>query len=329
MECREVLENVVDRLSGELSANRSAELDQHLASCERCRGEVKAWEETWQGLGEDPEAVPTRDFRRNTLQMMEDATLRRRVKAFRPRLFSSNVGQIAAMLVCGFIGFSIARGTGQPGRTNGPGGPVTEPAMAPNYVVEPEKTLDMSTTRADLTRKPKLANVAYKPADASGKIGVSFDVTTRYNLVGRPEDKGIAEVLAYLVTGAGETDGARSKAIEVVSQHYSEGTQPAPGVVKVLVETLRSDKNPGVRKKAAEMLAQIPPTPETRDALVQALKTDTNPAVRMLAVEGLAKAATQLHDPATIETLRSKATDTAENGYVRGQAAAALRKIQP
>ncbi|HTS03317.1 MAG TPA: HEAT repeat domain-containing protein, partial [Thermoanaerobaculia bacterium] len=89
-----------------------------------------------------------------------------------------------------------------------------------------------------------------------------------------------------------------------------------------------TDRNPGVRKKAAEALAQMPPTPETRDALAAALKNDPNPAVRILAVEGLAKAATVLKDASSIETLRQKASDDHENGYVRSQAALALSKIE-
>jgi HEAT repeat protein len=82
-----------------------------------------------------------------------------------------------------------------------------------------------------------------------------------------------------------------------------------------------------VRKKAAEALVKLPSTPEIRDAFVAALKSDTNPAIRILAVEGLGKAATSLKDPGTIETLREKASDQKENGYIRGQAAQALTKV--
>mgnify|MGYP003949760711 CR=1 FL=1 len=53
-----------------------------------------------------------------------------------------------------------------------------------------------------------------------------------------------------------------------------------------------------------------------------------NPAIRILAVEGLAKAAKELKDPDTIQTLREKASDDKENGYVRNQAALALRDLQ-
>jgi HEAT repeat protein len=72
----------------------------------------------------------------------------------------------------------------------------------------------------------------------------------------------------------------------------------------------------------------MPPTPETRDALAAALKNDSNPAVRILAVEGLAKAASILKDASSIESLRQKAADDRENGYVRSQAALALSKIE-
>ena len=72
---------------------------------------------------------------------------------------------------------------------------------------------------------------------------------------------------------------------------------------------------------------QLPPTAAIRDALALALKRDTNPAVRMIAVEGLAKAATSLRDPLSIETLRQKAVDETEPGFVRVKAASALREI--
>ena len=35
-----------------------------------------------------------------------------------------------------------------------------------------------SSGEADLSKKPKLSNVSYQPADPNGKITVSFDVTT-------------------------------------------------------------------------------------------------------------------------------------------------------
>jgi len=157
---------------------------------------------------------------------------------------------------------------------------------------------------------------------------VSFDVTTRYTVVGRPEDKGVADLLVSLMSGATETEGARGRVLDFVSATTREGTAVSPEIVNLLKRTLEADKNPGVRKKAAEALAQLPPSPEIRDALAHALRTDANPAVRILAVEGLAKSATVLKDQTTIETLRQKAGDDRENGYVRSQAALALKRLE-
>lgn len=325
MDCRDALEALVDRLAGELSANRSAELDRHLASCEACRAEASSLAGAWQTLGEDPEIAPSHDFTRDTLALLRRETLNRRIRSFpaaraeRPRFA---YWQAAATLAIGVAaGWSVARG------------PVPVPGLRPTADVaqarlslEPERTVDVSKVVPDLGKGVKLSNVAYTPADTAGRIGVSFDMTTRYNLVGRPEEKGIADVLARLVSGAGDTEGARGQAIELVSRHLDDAP-PSPGIVKVLVGTLTTDRNPGVRKKAAEALVKLPPTPEIRDAFVAALKSDTNPAIRILAVEGLGKAATVLKDAGTIETLREKASDQQENGYIRGQAAQALGKV--
>ena len=138
----------------------------------------------------------------------------------------------------------------------------------------------------------------------------------------------MADLLVSLMSGAAETEGAKGKVLDFVSATTREGSAVSPEIVSLLRRTLETDRNPGVRKKAAEALAQMPPSLEIRDALAKALKADTNPAVRILAVEVLAKAASVLKDPSTIETLRQKAGDDHENGYVRSQAALALKRIE-
>ncbi|HEX7527550.1 MAG TPA: HEAT repeat domain-containing protein, partial [Thermoanaerobaculia bacterium] len=143
-----------------------------------------------------------------------------------------------------------------------------------------------------------------------------------------PEDQAVANLLVSLMSGSAGSEGAKGKALDLVSEGTRGGAPVSPEIVTLLRRTLETDKNPGVRKKAAEALAQMPPTPDTRDALAAALKNDSNPAVRILAVEGLAKAAAALKDASSIESLRQKAADDRENGYVRSQAALALSKIE-
>jgi len=314
MECHDVVESTVERLANPGFAADQREIDAHLQQCKTCRDQVEVIESAWVRLGADPDLTMDPAFQRETLAMLEAETLRRRVVAFRPKRWMPAL-QAAAMLVMGAGGFLVARAAA----------PVRGASTA---AVSSSRVVDADRTIPDLSRQPKLANVAFQPADASGRIGISFDVTTRYTVVGKPNEKGVSDVLAYMVSGSGATEGARGKAIDLVSQHYSGETAVSPRIVATLVDTLKSDKNPGVRKKAAEALAQLPSSADVRDAFLAALKSDANPAVRIVAVEALAKAAVSLRDPAAIETLREKANDDRETGYVRVKAATALKRME-
>ena len=174
-----------------------------------------------------------------------------------------------------------------------------------------------------------LSNVSYRPSDREGRIGVSFDVTARKTVVGRPDDPQMASLVAYLVSRGAQTSGEKSRAIELVSSHYGTGETPAsPDIVRALTATLKKDQNPGVRKKAADALAGFKMTPEIRAAFLDALRTDRHPGVRLVAVDALAAAAKEVPDAKTIESLREKAFDPTENGYVRAKAASALKGIE-
>jgi hypothetical protein len=321
MDCLKTLEILVARTAGEPTGPRDAEADAHLDACEACRRKAAALDETWERIAlPDPEVNPV--YRERTIGRMHEAMARRNVVPFRARTWWTPALQAAALLVTGAGGFLLARAsspTASPFRA-----PQTVPA---SYAFATERQLDASRVGLDLSGNPRLLNVAFRPPAADGRLTISFDVTTRYVVSGRPEDRGVASLLAYVVEAPSATEGARGRAIDLVSRELGEKAAASPEIVGVLVRTLTEDRNPGVRKKAAEALVQLPPSPAIRDALALALKQDTNPAVRMIAVEGLAKAATGLRDPLSIETLRLKAADETEPGFVRVKAASALREI--
>lgn len=321
MDCREVLEIVVARTAGEPAGPRDAEADAHLEGCASCRREAAALEEAWERIElPDPEVSPV--FRDRMIGRMEEALARRNVVAFRPRSWIRPALQAAALVVAGAGGFLLARA----GATAA--GTAADPAAgAPAFAVAAERQVDVSRVGLDLSGSPRLRNVSFRPTEADGRLAISFDVTTRYTVTGRPEDRAVASLLAYVVDARTATEGARGRAIDLVSNELGEKAAASPEIVGVLVRTLREDRNPGVRKKAAEALVQLPPSPAIRDALAFALKSDANPAVRMIAVDGLARAATTLRDPLSIETLRLKAADETEPGFVRVKAASALREI--
>lgn len=335
MECRESLkvrEFVLARLAGESAGEGAAALAAHVAGCAACSAIAADMETVWARLGDDDGsdlAVSASFQARTAAALAAEARRRTNVRPFAPRGAESPLLKVAAVLMAGVAGFFLARASGGGAL---PGSTAFQPTPAfrggENVSLVSNRTLDASRSVLDLSGKPRLANVAYAPADPSGRVAVSFDVTTRYTVVGRPEDQAVANLLVSLVSGAAGSEGAKGKALDLMSEGTRGGAPVSPEIVALLRRTLETDKNPGVRKKAAEALAQMPPTPETRDALAAALKNDANPAVRILAVEGLAKAAAVLKDASSIESLRQKAADDRENGYVRSQAALALSKIE-
>jgi hypothetical protein len=313
MECRELTDHAINRLLGEADAREREDLELHVAGCARCASELAAVQETWEAIGADLDDPWTPEFRARTLALLEDEIARRRIREFRPRARVARVlTRAAALFVAAAAGFVVARGGflgGDPSQSGSSPGP------------------KQARTSPDLAGNPRLSNVAYR-ADPDGKVGIEFDATTRHAVVGRPDDPEVSRLLAYLLSRNAETAGEKSRAIELVSGHYGPGAAVAsPEIVRALAATLKRDRNPGVRKKAAEALASFRSTPEIRAALLEALANDPNPGVRLVAVEALAASAKEVPDPKTIQSLREKAFDPQENGFVRARAASALKAI--
>jgi hypothetical protein len=311
MECRELTATAVEQLLGGSDEAGNRDLARHLESCAACRSGMDQIARAWQALGEDPDVAVTPEFRDRTLALLEDEMLRGRIRAFRPRTRTrwTRVLAYAAGLALAAAGGAWAARHGET-----PAAGTTAAARTPLPPIE---------------AGGRLTNVSYTPPDAQGRIGVSFDMESRRSVVGRPDDPAMAKLLAYLVSRSAQTAGEKSQAIEQVSSHFGSRVAPAsPDIVRALTATLRKDPNPGVRKKAADALAGFAITPEIRSAFLEALNGDKNPAVRLVAIEALSSAARETPDARTIESLRQKAFDPAENGFVRTKAASALKAME-
>jgi HEAT repeat protein len=318
MECRELTERVIGRLHGEADEPSLRSLSEHLSACAACAVEAERIERSWDALGREPEPRMTESFRQRSLQLLEEEMLRQRIRNFRPRPRALPILRYAAaVLLAGAAGYLLRA----PARTSeAPAVAASAPSLAPSLARAP---------MPDFAEGPRLSNVAYTAPDAEGRIGIAFDTTSRQTVKGRPDDPAISQLLAYLVSRNAETAGEKSRAIELLSTHYGTAQSPAsPDIVRALTSTLRADPNPGVRKKAADALAGFRMTPEIRAAFLDALRSDKNPAVRLAAVDVLAAAAKEgPPDEQTIESLRQKAFDPTENGFVRAKAASALKAI--
>jgi len=328
MDCRDLTTLAIERLTGEADEASRRALSEHLARCENCRRDAEKLEGVWATLGRDADAEVSPEFRRRTLALLEDEMRRGRVRAFRPRpVYARPMLQAAALAAAAALGYLAAKGLPSVASTGGVAvrstGAVTPVANA----VTPTAP-GVGGAVPGLEGNSRLANVAYRPADKDGRVAITFDLTTRHEIDGRPTDPEVAKLLAYLLAHNAENAGEKSRAIELVSEHFAGAQAPAsPEIVAALTKTLRTDANPGVRKKAADALAGFAMTPEIRAAFLDALKSDKNPAVRLASIDALAAAAKQSPDASTIQSLREKAVDPQENGFVRAKAASALKAI--
>ncbi len=327
MDCRDLTTLAIERLTGEADADSRRALAEHLARCENCRREAEKLERVWATLGGDADADVSPEFRRRTLALLEDEMRRGRVRTFRPRpTFARPLLQAASLAAAAALGYVAAKGLPSAVSSG-------TAADRPSAAVTPVAGAVTPTAPGGggvpgLDGNARLANVAYRPVDKDGRVAITFDVTTRHEIDGRPTDPEVAKLLAYLVSHNADNAGEKSRAIELVSEHFAGAHAAAsPEIVAALTKTLRTDPNPGVRKKAADALAGFAPTPEIRVAFLDALKSDKNPAVRLAAVDALAAAAKQSPDESTIQSLREKAVDPQENNFVRAKAASALKAM--
>jgi hypothetical protein len=319
---------------------------QHIESCEVCAAEWDAYKETWSVLSELPEVeVPAR-VKANFMAAAGLASIQPSIEQgraanvvpFHRRKTFQWLAQAAAVVV--IAGGSYFAGTGRQV-------PVQQSAELPAQVtgvsVLPQdftrvslaetRVLDADSLSPEIQGRPHIANVKFTDSDASDdKVGLSFDVTSRWTVNGSPRDKSLVRLLSYMIENEGDAM-PRSGAIEWVRRTYSDPANADPEIANALAKILRNDsQHEGVRLRAVETLSTLPASgsTETREALIEALKSDPNPAVRIKAVEALANLARsgEALDSATVDTLRQKASQQDENVYVRVKAAEALSNIK-
>ncbi|HEX7831665.1 MAG TPA: HEAT repeat domain-containing protein [Thermoanaerobaculia bacterium] len=324
---------------------------QHIESCAVCGAEWDAYKETWSMLGDLSEVeVPARvkakfmaaaGLGQAVVQTRtEEKAAPANVVPFQRRKAFQWLAQAAAVVVIAGGSYFAGSKSETPAQS-----PASEPAritgvsMVPSHnAITPvslseTRVLDAESLSPEIQGRPNINNVQFVDSDPSDdKIGVSFDVTSRWTVTGNPRDKSLVRLFSYMM----ETEGSaapRSGAIESVRRMYSDPSNADPEIANALAKILRNDEqHEGVRLRAADTLTTLPASGslETRQALIEALKSDPNPSVRIKAVEALANLARngEALDPAAVDTLRQKASQQDENAYVRVKAAEALSNIK-
>jgi len=165
-----------------------------------------------------------------------------------------------------------------------------------------------------------IANVDFHDTDPlSDRIHVSYDTLQRTSLSGTAGDPRIRRVLVDTVRDS-RNPGLRLEAMDVLRRHVDDREVRA-----ALVRAVRDDDNAGARLKALEALkGRVADDAEVRGAVVDALVKDPNPGVRVRAIDALQGA----RGPETLAVLRRLA-DQDSSEYVRMRSAAMVSEMMP
>jgi hypothetical protein len=343
VECDVLKENWPLLLTESLDPATRERAHQHIEQCTLCNAEWAAFRETWTMLADLPVVeVPARvkaKFLAAIAPQQVVAAPATNVIPFQRRPAFRWLAQAAAVAV--IAGGSYFAGNRAPAAL-APTTATVESRMpiqnvslntAMPYSIAESRVFPASLVNPDIQGRPDIQNVQFSDAPA-GEVNLSFDITSHVTVTGKPNDKSVVRLLAYVVRNEDTMSPSRSRAIDYIRRVYSDPQTTDPEIATALANVLRTDEHQGVRINAVDTLKTLQPTganETTTQALIEALRSDPNPAVRLKAVEALANLARSgtVLDASTLDTLRQKAAQDDENTYVRVKAAEALSNVHP
>ena len=336
-DCTLIREQMPLLVTESLAAGERETAHRLIESCASCEWEWTLARETWKLLAPayDQPVPPTirRRFLDEVERMGGTAPRRAVVLPFHRRPAIRRLAQAAAIAV-------IAGGAYFAGSTRGVTAPTSvnlaSAAPVAQFRIAENMALAADELSPEIAGSPAISNVRFiENSERPGEVGMTFDFTQKVTVKGKPTDRSLVNLAAYVLGDADHPTTSRSNAIEWVRDTYSNGETTDPQIVAALASVLRSDAHEGVRLKAVETLRSLSPASlgpaasQARQALIGALQNDPNPDVRIKSIEALTNFATGPNgfDPAEVETLRKKASQNDENPYVRVKAAEALSQM--
>ncbi|MBE0559103.1 MAG: HEAT repeat domain-containing protein [Proteobacteria bacterium] len=174
----------------------------------------------------------------------------------------------------------------------------------------------------------QITAVRFVDADASdGEVELAFQAVKPMRLKGSPDDPAIQRLLAYAL----DTEPNAGIRIRTVNT-LTENPQPQidPEIRTALVQVVKYDTNPGVRKQAMQALRNLPMDPDIKNALLYVLANDPNEGLRIDAIDTLLPERVEQtpDDHHILQVLRSRMQNE-NNSYIRLRTKAALQEVQP
>lgn len=307
MNCQMLEEKLMLHLYGELPPEERAQVEAHLATCERCAATAAELGRLREMLNERPAREPSPDLLVRCRWDLEEAldheatswrALMRSWLGGSSRAAAMRLSTVAAILLVGFsLGWTLQR-TATP---SAPGGNGQSAQFA---------GADLTNWRID-----GISQVT--PDPQTGAVQITLDAQRRMTLEGSLDDPRIRDVLLYAMKSY-DNPGIRRDTLEALREQAAN-----PYVREAFLHALQRDPNPGVRLEAIEAISAVRWSPEVRVAIADSLQQEINDGVRIAAIDLLVQHAEQ--DPEVTELLEHLAQEDS-NPYVRMKCAAAVQE---
>ena len=159
-----------------------------------------------------------------------------------------------------------------------------------------------------------------------GEVEITYDQITPVKLKGNVNDTEIQKVLAQSLID-NENPGVRLKTVNAILSEKRENTSDV--LKSALINAMKYDNNPGVRKEALNTLCNLQFDDQIRDAMIYVLLNDQNSGLRIQAINCLdvKNDLQKITDPSTINALKKKMQED-ENSYIKLRAKTILTKLE-
>jgi hypothetical protein len=304
MKCEKAQQNIVLVTYGELPDEQMASLEEHLAGCEACSGELKAQLAMHEALACHPMVDPSPNLLTSARMQLDEALDMIPPHGFLTRLRSNLFGWLGHMqgapaLMTLLVGVGFLAGI-----------------FTNRYQVAHQPRLPSPVVLSNTTNGT-IANVSGIVRTPNSQIvQVNYNRVVPETVQGSFDDPQIRQLLLIGMNAANNgvrTDSVALLANECRAGHQCVGGQDG-GIRSALLVSLRYDKSAAVRMNALEGLQPyVAQDQRVRDAVLEALMHDSSPDVRTRAISLLQPVES---DSSVRKVMRTVST-TDVNPYIR------------
>jgi len=313
MKCEKAQQNIVLVTYGELPDEQMASLEEHLAGCEACSGELKAQLAMHEALACHPLIDPSPNLLASARMRLDEALDTIPPHGVLTRLRSNLFGWLGHMqgapaLMTLLVGVGFLAGI------------FTNRYQVAHQTRLPSPVVLSNTTNGAIAN---ISGIVQTPNPQV--VQVTYNRVVPETVQGSLDDPQIRQLLMIATktpaTNAVRTDSVALLANECRTGHQCAGEPDGAGIRSALLVSLRYDKNPNVRLNALEGLQPyVAEDHKVRDAVLEALMHDTSPQVRTRAISLLQPVES---DSSVRQVMRTVST-TDENPYIRNVSTHAL-----